>query len=61
MTKKEFIVTKENSNQRLDTYASSLDAVLSRSMCQKLIKENLIKVNGKNVKESYKVKEGDST
>ena len=59
MTKKEFIVTKENSNQRLDTYASSLDAVLSRSMCQKLIKENLIKVNGKNVKESYKVKEGD--
>jgi len=59
VTKKEFIVTKENSNQRLDTYASSLDAVLSRSMCQKLIKENLIKVNGKNVKESYKVKEGD--
>lgn len=59
MTKKEFIVTKEKSNQRLDTYASSLDAVLSRSMCQKLIKENLIKVNGKNVKESYKVKEGD--
>lgn len=59
MTKKEFIVTKENSNQRLDTYASSLDAVLSRSMCRKLIKENLIKVNGKNVKESYKVKEGD--
>jgi len=59
VTKKEFIVTKENSNQRLDTYASSLDAVLSRSMCQKLIKENLIKVNGKNVKESYKVTEGD--
>ena len=54
-----FIVTKENIGKRLDAYVSSLKDNISRSNAQKLIKNNKIVVNGKNVKESYKVKEND--
>lgn len=54
-----FIVTKENIGKRLDAYVSSLKDNISRSNAQKLIKNNKIFVNGKNVKESYKVKEND--
>ena len=54
-----FIVTKENKRKRLDAYVSSLKDNISRSNAQKLIKNNKIFVNGKNVKESYKVKEND--
>lgn len=59
MIEKEYTVTKNNIGERLDTYASSLDVKLSRTMCKKLINENLIKVNEKAQKESYKVKLGD--
>lgn len=53
----ELVVNK--SGERLDSYlASSLD--LSRSKIQKLIKENKILVNGKNVNSSYTVKENDN-
>lgn len=54
-----FIVTKKNIGKRLDAYVSSLKDNISRSNAQKLIKNNKIFVNGKNVKESYKVKEND--
>ena len=59
MSREEYIVTENNVGERLDTYASSLDIKLSRTMCKKLITQNLIKVNGKYQKESYKVKLGD--
>ena len=59
MIEKEYTVTKNNIGERLDNYASSLDVKLSRTMCKKLINENLIKVNEKAQKESYKVKLGD--
>ena len=46
-------------NQRLDTYVASLGIALSRSMVQKLIKDEKVTVNGKVQKESYKVKQND--
>ncbi len=52
------IKVEENTKDRLDSYlASKLD--LSRSKVQKLIKENLVTVNGKNVHASYQVVEND--
>ena len=52
------IKVEENMNIRLDTYlAEKLD--LSRSKVQKLIKEDLVTVNGKNVNGSYQVKLND--
>lgn len=46
-------------NERLDSYISKSNLDLSRSMVQKLIKENRIFVNGKVEKESYKIKIND--
>ena len=45
-------------NSRLDSYLSE-QLELSRSKVQKLIKENLVTVNGKNVNGSYQVKLND--
>lgn len=47
-------------NERLDSYISKSNLDLSRSMVQKLIKENRVFVNGKNEKESYKIKVNDN-
>lgn len=47
-------------NERLDSYISKSNLDLSRSMVQKLIKENRVFVNGKNEKESYKIKDNDN-
>ena len=47
-------------NERLDSYISKSNLDLSRSMVQKLIKENKVFVNGKNEKESYKIKVNDN-
>lgn len=52
------IKVEENINTRLDSYlADKLE--LSRSKVQKLIKEDLVTVNGKNVNGSYQVKLND--
>ena len=52
------IKVEENINTRLDSYlAEQLN--LSRSKVQKLIKEDLVTVNGKNVNGSYQVKLND--
>ena len=48
----------EETQQRLDTYLSE-KLELSRSKIQKLIKEDLVTVNGKNVNGSYQVKLDD--
>ena len=52
------IKVEENINARLDTYLSE-KLELSRSKVQKLVKENLVTVNGKNVNSSYQVKLND--
>ena len=54
-----FKVNINDINQRLDTYVASLDVHFTRSMAQKLIKNEKIFVNDKIQKESYKVKEND--
>ena len=59
MKTKEMIVNEKDSNQRLDTYVSSLNIGLSRTMCKKLISNNKITVNNTIKKESYKVMIGD--
>lgn len=52
------IKVEEEQNSRLDSYlAEKLE--ISRSKVQKLIKENLVTVNGKNVNGSYQVKLND--
>ena len=56
---KKYKVTENDINKRLDTYASSLDVNLSRTMIKKLIKQNLISVNNKIQKESYRMKLND--
>ena len=45
--KKQFIVTEQNINQRLDMYIASLDLDLSRSMAQKIIENGQVLVNKK--------------
>ena len=53
------IVTEQYVGERLDTYVSSLNSDMSRSNCQRLIKEGNVLVNGNLSKESYRVKLGD--
>lgn len=55
----EYNVIKDDEKKRLDKYISEKNENLSRSMVQKLIKENKILVNNKIGKESYKVIEND--
>ena len=56
---KNLIVTKEESNNRLDVYLAKQYKELSRSHIQKLIKENYIRVNSKLKRSNYIVKSGD--
>lgn len=54
------LLVDEEYEGRIDSYlAEELDEI-SRSFIQKLIKQGLVKVNGKEVKAKYSVKEGDS-
>ncbi|MBO4988460.1 MAG: RluA family pseudouridine synthase [Lachnospiraceae bacterium] len=55
-----FLITEECENERLDKALSELtDDTVSRSYLQKLIKDNLIFVNDKPQKASYKLKVDD--
>lgn len=59
MDRGSLVVTKEESNSRLDAYLAKQYENLSRSYIQKLIKENYIKVNDRSEKPNYIVKSGD--
>ena len=59
MNKEKYVVTEKEKNLRLDIYIASLNLDISRSMAQKKIKNKEILVNGKEEKESYKLKVGD--
>ena len=54
-----FIVSKEQSGQRLDLFLRNVIADLSRSHFKKLIRENLVLVNGVAAKPSYETRAGD--
>ena len=54
-----YIATEEMDGERVDKIMSSLSDSMSRSYIQKLIKGGLVLVNGKTVKNSTVVNEGD--
>lgn len=54
-----FQVNDSMENERIDRCISGLIDSLSRSFLQKMIKEECVLVNGKPIKGSYRVKEGD--
>ena len=56
---REFIVKKEETNSRIDTYLSLKNDDFSRVAIQRLIEEQKILVNEKKTKASYKVQEND--
>ncbi len=55
MDYKKITVNEENVGKRLDVYISEIEKDISRSMVQKLIEEENIKVNNKKQKASYKI------
>ena len=55
----EFLVDGSENGIRIDRYLSEKNAELSRSYLQKLLKEQGITVNGREVKANYKVQAGD--
>lgn len=54
-----YTIKKEEANNRIDKVINSLEKDLSRTTVQRMIEEGNILVNGKNIKVSYKVEEGD--
>lgn len=56
---KEYIVSQEEKEKRLDTYIPSVDTDITRTSAQRLIEDGNILVNGKNAKVSYKIQEND--
>lgn len=60
MDKFVFQITEEMEDERIDRCVSALIDSLSRSFIQKMIKEERVLVNGKAVKGSYRVKDGDN-
>ena len=56
---KRYYVEPDEAGERIDRWLSEKDEELSRSRIQKLLKDGAITVNGKPVKSSYKVEDGD--
>ena len=52
-------INEENVGNRIDSFIPMVQKDISRSMVQKLIEQNDIKVNGKKTKHSYKLKLND--
>ncbi len=57
---KEFLVLEEEEGDRLDVYLSEQLGDMSRSYIQKIIKDKKVKVNNKEQKSKYLVKEDDN-
>lgn len=56
---KVYTINNELAGNRIDKTLPNLDKNLTRVMSQKLIEQGNVKVNGKNVKTSYKLNEND--
>lgn len=54
-----FIITEEGEGERIDKYLNLLMESLSRSYLQKLLTEQCVTVNGKQVKANYRLKTDD--
>lgn len=57
---REYFIEEEDVGQRIDLFLSLLDGTLSRSYIQKLIKEEMVFVNQKTIKNNYKTSKGDT-
>lgn len=57
--KREIIVGEENQGKRLDSFLSALTDNCSRSQIQKAIENQQVSVNGRGVKQNYKLRAGD--
>jgi len=55
----EYVINEELDGMRIDKCVVTLDNEISRVTVQRLIEEEKIKVNGKNIKASYKCVLGD--
>lgn len=60
MEKKDYIITEEFAGVRLDKAISIKDNSISRASVQRMIDEELVLVNGKKTKASYKISVGDT-
>ncbi|MDO6354371.1 RluA family pseudouridine synthase [Caloramator sp. CAR-1] len=54
-----FLVESNDVGKRIDVFLSEKIEDMSRSRIQKLIEDNKIKVNAKEIKSNYKIKNGD--
>lgn len=59
MSRFDYVVENLNSDVRIDKWICKQNQEISRSMLQKLLKDNLVIVNGKVVSKSYKISNGD--
>ncbi|MBQ8786988.1 MAG: RluA family pseudouridine synthase [Oscillospiraceae bacterium] len=60
MNRFDYIVENSNGDVRIDKWICEQNQEISRSMLQKLLKDNQVTVNGKAVSKSYKVSNGDN-
>ena len=58
--KQEYIVPEKSSRLRIDKFLTEICPDYTRSFLQKLLKSELVEVNGKPVKSSYKTAAGDT-
>lgn len=56
---RKFIVKQQDTGKRLDVYLNEILEEYSRSFIQQLIKKENVKVNGKNSKPNYRIREND--
>lgn len=56
----QFVVSEEDGDTRIDRYLAGCMNQLSRSFLQKLLKSGEVLVEGKQVKSSYQVREGET-
>lgn len=59
MEKKEIIISEDCQGQRIDKALSNVEGIVSRAAIQRMLDDGDILVNGKTVKASYKVSNGD--
>ena len=57
--REEFLVSWEEEGERIDKYLSALCPDLSRSYVQKLLKSGNVLVDGRQIKASYRLQEGE--
>lgn len=57
--REEYLITEDAQGKRIDKFLTEACADFSRSFLQKLLKSELVEVNGKPVKSSYRLISGD--